>query len=488
MGNGASELHVASIPDAYVAVSICSFSKIRVMNATPDVKDMLIRLDQEITSKCGISRGPLIDYYGTLKMKVGDKFTFYQYNGKNRATIGKYFALRLLEEMHNLGYNLLISSDLARQADNATWYFAKGKGPGGYQSTAKICCIAPGGAGHSRAGNNKLVLLHHDENIKQAVMLALGDAWPNGVSSTKDVVASGEHLHEIHLNGIWGWTHKDGINTRRTICNLVGRMGGLNWRLLASSNLKGTADSYFFIYDPTYTAHPDDFCMLTLAKLDRFRLINCNHLLEPLQSAITSVGLSIQEKLDYYGCHEIKVHGTPWRSSDNEAIAARRSISRTMEVFGQHGYTPLYAIDISRRLTDKTSILFRKNPRATNCKYACLSLTSVDRLRLLDFPIDVGVAMRDALYKFYPMGVRNEVQLPDSNLEINVNDWPWIARIRSSKGGAQYHMRAALGKMMAIAAQYSWYVSISADVSAKISGGKHKHPLDVHSIYFVKIQ
>ena len=107
---------------------------------------------------------------------------------------------------------------------------------------------------------------------------------------------------------------------------------------------------------------------------------------------------------------------------------------------------------------------------------------------MLDFPIDVGVAMRDALYKFYPMGVRNEVQLPDSNLEINVNDWPWIARIRSSKGGAQYHMRAALGKMMAIAAQYSWYVSISADVSAKISGGKHKHPLDVHSIYFVKIQ
>ena len=261
----------------------------------------------------------------------------------------------------------------------------------------------------------------------------------------------------------------------------------MNWRLLASSNLKGTADSYFFIHDPTFSAHPNDFCMLTLAKTDRFRLINCNHLLEPLESAIASAGLFIQEKLDYYGCNEIKVHGSPWHSCDNEAIAARRSISRVMEMFGQHGYTPLYAIDISPSLTDKASIVFRKNPYPMNCKYACLSLTSVDRIRLLDFPIDVGVAMRDALYKYYPMGVRNEVQLPDSNLELNVQDQPWMAHENMSKGGAQYHMRATLGKMMEIAAHYGWFVSISADVSAKFSGGNIKHPLDVHSIYFVKM-
>jgi hypothetical protein len=264
-------------------------------------------------------------------------------------------------------------------------------------------------------------------------------------------------------------------------------MGGLNWRLLASSNLKGTADSYFFIYDPTFSAHPNDFCMLTLAKMDRFRLIYCNHLLEAMESAITAAGFSIQEKLDYYGCHEIKVHGNPWHSSDSEAIAARRSISRIMEVFGQNGYTPLYAIDVSRSLSDKASILFRKSPYPVNSRFACLSLTSMNRLRLLDFPIDVGVPMRNCLYQFYPFGVENEVNLPDSNLEINVQGWPWVCQYRS-KGGAQYHMRAVLGKMMAIAAQYGWYVSLSADVSSKASGGDNSYPLDVHSIYFVKIQ
>ena len=459
------------------------------MNATPDIRRMLTRLDQEITAKCGISRGPLIEYYGTLKMKVGDKYTFQASMGKERATIGKFFAIRLFEEMYNLGYNLLISSDLARRADNATWYFARSEVPDENRAPARICCIAPGGGMRRQDGMQKLVLLHHDEQVKQAVMLALGDAWPNGVSSTKDVQACGEQLHEINLNGIWGSIHDDGMNTRRTLCNLVGRMSGLNWRLLASTNLEGTADSYFFIHDPTFSAHPNDFCMLTLAKTDRFRLINCNHLLEPLESAIASAGLSIQDKLDYYGCNEIKVHGSPWHSCDNEAIAARRSISRVLEMFGQHGYTPLYAIDTSPSLTDKASIIFSKNPYPMNCKYACLSLTSVDRIRMLDFPIDVGVAMRDALYKFYPMGVRNEVQLPDSNLEINVKGEPWFAFDRMTKGRDQYHMRATLGKMMAIAANFGWFVSISADVSAQvIASGNSKRPLDVHSIYFVKVQ
>ena len=490
MGNNqSSELGVAFIPDSYIAISICILSKIRVMNVTPEVRDMLVRLDQEITAKSGFAHGPLIEYYGTLKMKVGDWRTFYPNSGKDRATLGNFFALRLLEEMYNLGYNLIISSDLARQLDKATWFFAKSEVPGESRGRAKVCCIAPSGVGDIGMENNRLFLLHHDEHIKTAVMLALGDAWPSGVKGSEDVESSGEMLHEISLNGSWGWTNEYGIDTRKTICNLVGRMGGINWRLLASTNLKGTADCYFFIYDPTFSAHPNDFCMLTLAGMDRFRLINCNHLLnEPMESAITTAGFSIQEKLDYYGSHEIKVNGTPWRSSDSEAIAARRSISRIMEVFGQYGYTPLYAIDVSRRLTDKASILFRKNPYPVNCRYACLSLTSLNRLRLLDFPIDVGVPMRDSLYQFYPFGVRHEVNLPDSNLEINVNGYPWVAEHRS-KGGDQYHMRAVLGKMMAIAAQHGWYVSISADVSSKISSlGDNRHPFDVHSIYFMKMQ
>ena len=492
MGNSSSELPVASIPDAYVAVSICFYAKIRVMNATPEVKEMLVKLDQEITAKCGINRGALVDHYGTLKMKVGTRSTFFPSVGEANATLGTFFAIRLLEEMHDLGYGLITSTDLARECDNTTWYFAKSEISGKSRARARICCIGPGDGGRfsMRPMSNKLVLVRHDEHVKQAVMLALGDSWPSGVRSTKDLIACGERIHEIGLNGCWGWADEYGINTRKVFCNLVGRMGGLNWRLHAASNLTGTVDSYFFLHDPTYSAHSNEFCMLTLTNRDRLRLINCNELSQPLERAISSAGFPVQEKLDYHGCQEIKVHGNPWcTAADQESLAARRSISRVMEVFRQYGYTILSAIDISRRLYDKATILFRKNSNSTNCRFACLSLTRVDKIRFLDFPADVLTSMKDALYEFYPMGVRNEVPLPDSNLEINVNGFPWAARGRgmgtSTKGEPQYHMRAALGKMMAIAADYGWTVCISADVSSKMGGGRNaKHPYDVHSIYF----
>ena len=221
-------------------------------------------------------------------------------------------------------------------------------------------------------------------------------------------------------------------------------------------------DAYFFIYDPAFSATPSDFCMLALAKKNRLRLINCNHLLEPLEKAITLAGFGINEKLDYHGCNEIRLLGSPWWATGPQAIAASRSLSRIMEVFGQHSYTPLYAIDVSRRPTEKGSILFIKNPFPMNSKYACLSLNGANTLRLLDFPPDICVSMREALYQFYPMGVRNEVQLPDSNLEINVLASPWahFPNNYNKKAGCQLHMRGVLGKMMVIAAQFGWYVSI----------------------------
>ena len=95
--------------------------------------------------------------------------------------------------------------------------------------------------------------------------------------------------------------------------------------------------------------------------------------------------------------------------------------------------------------------------------------------------------MRDCIYQFYPFGVENEVNLPDSNLEINVRGNPWIATA-FSKGSDFYHMRAVLGKMMAVAAQHGWNVSISTNVSAEVGGRQnHRYLVDVHSIYFVNV-
>ena len=483
IGPSDSERHVAYQPDALVVIGISGRSRIRAMNVPPEVHTVLAKLDQEIQSKTGSPTPPILEYYGTLKMQVGTGYmTFARGGGKEQGTLGKYFVLRLFEEMYALGFNLVVSSDLSRVGDNATWFFTKSEAPQGTRST-KVCCIAPGGA-----RNDKLTLLRHDEHVKQAVLLAIADCWPKGTShADDDVRAVGETMAEIKLNGNWGATHDDGINTRRLICNMVGRMGGLHWRLIAATNLKGTTDSYFFMQDPTYSAHPDDMVMIALSKQDRMRMINCNQLFEQLKTALSIAGLNIQDNIDYYGCLEVKIQGTPWHSSNMEAIQARRAISRVLEMMAAHGYVPYYAIDVSKSITDKASILFKKAPYPMNCNFACVALTSLNRVRLLDFPLDVGVPMRECIYECYPFGVQNEDQLPEGNLEINLKYYPWQNQW-PSKGGAPYHAKAMLGKMMRIAEQYGWYCVLSADVSCKQEGSRdHKHPADVHTLYFMKV-
>jgi len=204
--NQSKDVPVKSNPDSFIAVSICGYkSKIRVMNAPPDVHAMFVRLDQELTGQWGSSRGPVIEYYGTLKMKIGDWRTFCQGSGKEAGTIGKVFAIRCFEEMYKLGYNCVVSSDLARQSDNATWYFAKSLVPGEDRRHARVCCIATGGR-----TNDKLVLLRHDEHIKQAINLAVQDTWTNGISGTEDISSVGENLHEkaqwILGRNSYGWS------------------------------------------------------------------------------------------------------------------------------------------------------------------------------------------------------------------------------------------------------------------------------------------
>ena len=123
-----------------------------------------------------------------------------------------------------------------------------------------------------------------------------------------------------------------------------------------------------------------------------------------------------------------------------------------------------------------------------NCKFACLALTSYNRITLLDFPLDVGVSMRDAINTCYPFGVVSECQLPEGNLDVILAGWPWITIWPCTKGTAGYHAKAMLGRMMRIAEEHGWTVVMSADVSCKMEGPRdNKKPADVHTLYFMKV-
>ena len=112
-------------------------------------------------------------------------------SGKKAATCGKLFTLRMFEEMYKLGSDPVVSSDLSRQYDQATWFFVKG-------SCERVCgrvvCMAPG-------KSDTLVLLRADERFREVVRSTVQESWTPGIKQEETIQSCGETLLEIKLHG-----------------------------------------------------------------------------------------------------------------------------------------------------------------------------------------------------------------------------------------------------------------------------------------------
>ena len=484
MGNDTSIPVPVPANDAYVAVSFQMFSKIRVINAPSNVVEVFKRLEYDINEQYGFPTGRYVeDYFGTLKMIIGS------YSGMHstyqRTKIArKTFAIRCFEEMHKLGYSFSQSCDLSRNVDLATLYFYKNPIICN-QTNLKVCCIDTGRTGMSYL-NNKLILVNHDAQVKSIVARSISESWPKGLEKEEEKNISNTDLHYFVLRGYWGGTHEDGINTRLLLCNLVGNMAAHHWRLLCSTNMEGDSDTFFFVYEEMYSASPQDFIALTLAKHDRLRLINCQFLEQPLSDAVKAAGQNILRVEDYYNTREIVISGNPWWCSGEEAIRARRTISRIMETFNSLGWSPMTAVDISKRLSDKTTFLFQRSSAPMQVQFGAISNTDTNTMRLLDFPADIRDALVNDLKQMYGYGIATIEDIGGGNVKIKFNQWCWIFQ-GMSKGAPMYHIRAAIGSMMKTGETFGWYPTLSADISAKFVKTKNsEYSIDVHTIYLSK--
>lgn len=58
--------------------------------------------------------------YGCLEYRLPGS-PFVVNSGRESATLGKVFGIRIMEELNALGYDLVVSSDLSRAYDQSTW-------------------------------------------------------------------------------------------------------------------------------------------------------------------------------------------------------------------------------------------------------------------------------------------------------------------------------------------------------------------------------
>lgn len=413
------------------------------------------------------------DKYGTAGYTVSSGACFQVNSGKTAATSGKLFTLRMFEEMYKLGYDLVVSSDLSRMFDQATWFFVKNTSE---RPAQRVVCLAPG-------KSDTLVLLRADDRFTGVVRSSIQESWPLGIQDEQTVESCGETLTEIKLSGNpWiDYAGAQNIQCRQMLIHMFGTLGSHNYKLLGGTNIKGGTDSYFFMHDPSYSTTPADMCMISLNKSDRLRLVNCVDMAGPVRDTISSNYGEIQREEDKYGSWEFKLSGYPWCCSGDLAIRSRQLIARISETMLKHGWALTTAIDISRSLNDKSVLLYTRAQNYTT-KFACIALSDVHRVRFLDFPPSDTSQLRSVLEREYLPGVAKQGQRDSHCYELDLEGPPW-----TQNSSFNLHARSALLTVLAKADSLGWRLVASADVSAKYVHQENgpDYPIDVHTWYFV---
>merc|ERR1712088_988934 len=456
-------------------ISLRPFHKIELIHAPPVVAACVRRVANEVNglyARKDSFETPSRDKFGVLQLSMSS-WLFTTGNGKEPATLGKLFCIRILEELHKMGYDLQIGSDLTRARFAAgSLFFRKVSGE---RPTAKVVCIAPG-------KQDTIVLLNHNERVKSMVENAIKDAWPSGIQWQEEQEVLGHTVHDIKINGYPWWTSEANIDNNRIINMIVQNLSKINVRLVGGINIKGGTDSLFFIEDPGSNAQ---FSSISLCQKNRLRLVDCKEESQCVRQAIVNSGFRIDDESLKEHHAKMRLNGSPWHCSGVKAVQARQLVARISEAMLQRGWALTDAIDISRREDDKSMLLFRRCV-PTTASFSCICLTSTEHLRLVNFsPGDQEVLKTCIMENYLPGVARVDTSGGEGNsMKFDLVGSPWD----NHSGGL--HGRSLLVHLFAAAVNLGFQIAASADVSSKFatdSDGNPDYPLDVHSIYLVKM-
>eukprot|EP00397_Hematodinium_sp_SG-2012_P022879 GEMP01023736.1.p1 GENE.GEMP01023736.1~~GEMP01023736.1.p1 ORF type:complete len:546 (+),score=109.84 GEMP01023736.1:89-1639(+) len=444
----------------YVGISLHRPNKVRLIHAPEEV----IRITESVVAEMCAASGQkhcgdtsnIKDKNGSVQIKLPQYF-FAVSQGKDAATLGKLFMIRLFEEMYTLGYDIATSSDLTREVDHSTLFFVKAatKEERRKKAPPQVVCVAPGGV-------DKLALLRATSSVTYAIKQALVASWAQGVQVETSEEICGEMITKFKLKGRpWctSGSSSTQVESRRMMLALIGQLSKLHYRLLSGVNLKGGADSLFFIHDPTYLCTETDFCMISLDKNDRLRLINCSDMAHTVKNAILHNGNVLQHEKGGRGYWEFRVKGTPWCCVGQEAVESRRIISRISETMLAHGWALSSAFDMTRSVPDASVFLFTTAPSSPSTHVASISLASGNHIRLVDFPRAVGAKIRDAFVKNYAPETTQESQIINGQgFEMDVN-----ASKRCSNISCELQATSALLGALKVANLCGWRVVACAE-------------------------
>ena len=162
----------------------------------------------------------------------------------------------------------------------------------------------------------------------------------------------------------------------------------------------------------------------------------------------------------------------------------RKLICRLMEALLAAGWHCLTSIDLSRRASDKSVLLFyRCQPART--RYASIALSDTCKMRFINFPTEMVEILKQTARDSYLPGITKEKQRINNCYQMNLLGLPWVWPSCDA-----LHARSMMLQLLKEAQRNNWHLVASADVSASFIKPKNQpaYPVDVHSWFFCQVE
>lgn len=178
---------------------------------------------------------------------------------------------------------------------------------------------------------------------------------------------------------------------------------------------------------PGYTFQ-SRFGSLSLHLSDRIRFLGFPpDVIDMLRQTITQSwprGISCERP--YAGSHEFKLNGYPWDGKGEAGMFARRLVRNVLGALYSVGWILIFSTDISKKETDKDSLIFRhQSPPPPPAEWISISFSQWNLIRLIDAPQDLAWAIHRAVAV---AGLRREPhQYSPGVTEIALNSSYWFA-------------------------------------------------------------
>lgn len=153
-------------------------------------------------------------------------------------------------------------------------------------------------------------------------------------------------------------------------------------------------------------------CCITLNETDKMRLLGVPPtLVDPIRNAITSSWGQIQSEQIYFGAHEYKLLGNPWRGQGTDSVLARTLIVSVLRTMAINGWNIIQAADVSKKDHGKDALFFETiDPSIgivlpAEVDMFAISFNSSDKLRIIgNVPSSVVTAVKQAIDTQWPNG------------------------------------------------------------------------------------